>query len=416
MKGALAVGRWTVLRNLVTAVVAALVLLGVSEVLGPFRDYQLATVAAYLCATAGLTVLTGLGGQISLGHGALMACGAYTVALTQRGLTDAGATGYWSLAVSLVVAMVVTVAAGAVVGLAAARLRGPYLAGVTLAVAVVVPALAVTFDGLFGGDQGLGVPVEPAPLALGPFFPYERWQLWIAGGATLIVLVPLANLVRGRFGRSLRAARDDEVAAGLAGIHVARIRVVAFMVSAATAGLGGGLLAMLAQSVSPGAFSLVLSLYLVMAVVIGGLGSLVGAGWGALLLVLLPNLAQSLTGRLNLSPAMSQRWEGNLPLAIFGLTLIVVMIAAPGGIHGFLSRLARRVFTWQTANLLTADAQRRRRLIPDQEGRRRLIPDQEGRRRLIPDQEGRRRPVPDQEGPVPDQEGRNRPVPDQESW
>ena len=131
--------------------------------------------------------------------------------------------------------------AGAVIGLAAARLRGPYLAGVTLAVAVVVPALAVTFDGVFNGEQGLSVPVEPPPLSLGPDFPYERWQAWVAlARPPCWSLLLLANLVRSRFGRTFRAVRDDEVAARLAGIHVARTQVLAFVVSAATAGLGGG--------------------------------------------------------------------------------------------------------------------------------------------------------------------------------
>lgn len=335
--------RSTLPRNIAVAFAAASALLALSYTLEPFRNYQLATVAAYLCVTAGLTLLTGLGGQLSLGHGALMASGAYTVALTQQPFAEAGVTGHWPLAVSLLVAVLVTVAAGTVIGLAAARLHGPYLAGVTLAVAVIVPALAVTFHGVFGGEQGLAIPLDAPPLALGPFFPYERWQVWLAGGPTLIAMMLLANLVRGRFGRSLRAVRDDHVAARLAGINVARIRVLAFMLSAATAGLGGGLLAMLAQSVSPGAFSLVLSLFLVMAVVIGGVGSLVGAGWGALLLVALPDLAHSLTDRFTLSPSVAQRWEGNLPLAIFGITLIVVMIAAPDGIHGLLCRLGRRL-------------------------------------------------------------------------
>lgn len=334
-------GQSTLLRHLGVGVVAGLLLVAASYGLEPFRNFQLATVAAYLCATAGLTVLTGLNGQLSLGHGALMATGAYTVALTQNAFADAGATGGWLLAVSLVAAVVATVAAGAVIGLAAARLRGPYLAGLTLAVAVIVPPLAITFDGVFGGEQGLSVPVEPPPLALGPYFPYERWQAWLAGGATLLAMLLLANLVRSRFGRTLRAVRDDEVAARLAGIHVARTQVLAFVVSAGCAGLGGGLLAVLAQSVSPGAFSLTLSLFLVMAIVIGGLGSLAGAVWGAVLLVALPDLTHSLTDLFTLSPALAQRWEGNLPLAIFGITLIVVMIAAPGGVQGLLSRLGR---------------------------------------------------------------------------
>lgn len=333
----------TLVRHLALVIVAAAFLLPLSYALPSFRNYQLATMAAYLCATAGLTVLTGLNGQLSLGHGALMAIGAYAVALTQNGFADRGVTGGWLLPASLGVGVAVTTAAGAVVGVAAARLRGPYLAGVTLAVAVVVPALATTFDGTLGGEQGLSVYVDPPPAGLGPSFSYERWQAWLAVAAALLVMLLLANLVDSRFGRSLRAVRDDEVAARLAGIHVARTQVLAFVVSAACAGLGGGLLAVLAQSVSPGAFSLTLSLFLLMAIVIGGLGSLAGAVWGALALVVLPPLTQGVTEKLSLSPAAAQRLTGNLPLAIFGITLIVVMIAAPGGVQRLLRRLGRSV-------------------------------------------------------------------------
>jgi ABC-type branched-subunit amino acid transport system permease subunit len=316
------------------AVLVGAALWGVTYLIEPFRNYQLATIAAYLCATAGLTVLIGLSGQLSLGHGALMATGAYTVALVQNELSDRGSTGSWTLAVSLPLGVVAATLVGAVVGLAAARLRGPYLAGLTLAVAVTVPAFTTVFDGVFNGDQGLSVYVEPPPAALGATFPNERWQAWIAGAAALLTMVLLGILVRGRFGRSLRAVRDDEAAASLAGIHVARTKVLAFVVSAACAGLGGGLFAVLALSVSPSAFSLTLSLFLVLAVVIGGLGSLAGAVWGAVLLVALPYLTESLAG---------QRFQGNLPLAIFGLALIVVMIAAPGGVQGAIRRLMKRL-------------------------------------------------------------------------
>lgn len=343
------VDRWlarTLPRHLGLVAVAAAGVLAASYALEPFRLFQLATVAAYLCATAGLTILTGLNGQLSLGHGALMAVGAYTLALSQTALADAGATGGWFLPLSLAAAVLVTTAVGAVVGAAAARIHGPYLAGVTLAVALAVPALTVTFDGTFNGQQGLSVPVAPPPAGLGPYFPYERWQLWLVAAATLLTLLLLGNLVRGRYGRHFRAVRDDEVAARLAGLPVGRIRVLAFVVSAAPAGLGGALLATLAQSVSPGAFSLALSLSLVMAVVVGGLGRLAGAAWGALLLVALPELTHALAGTLSLPPDVARRMDGNLPLAIFGGTLIVVMIVAPGGLQGLLSRLGRASRSW----------------------------------------------------------------------
>jgi branched-chain amino acid transport system permease protein len=311
--GPLTAAGWTVAAGVLIVVLTYL--------LPPFRNYQLATVGAYLCVTAGLTVLTGLNGQLSLGHGALMATGAYTVALVQEQLAG---RGQWTLLVSIVAAIVVTTVAGAIVGLAAARLRGPYLAGLTLAVAVVVPAIASTFDGVFNSDQGLSVYIDPPPGTV----PFEQWQAWLAWAGALITVLVLATVVRGQFGRHLRAVRDDETAARIAGVNVARTQVLAFVLSAACAGLGGALFALLAQSVSPGAFPLSLSLFLVMAIVIGGLGRLAGAVWGAILLVALPSLTHSLTESLHLG----QRFEGNLPLALFGITLVVVMLAAPGGI------------------------------------------------------------------------------------
>jgi len=336
-----AIQRSTLLRHLAYTAIAAVALLAVTYSLAPFRNYQLATAAAYLCATAGLTVLTGLNGQLSLGHGALMAIGAYTVALSQNRFADAGMTGNGILLASLALGVLAALLAGLVIGLAAARLRGPYLAGVTLAVAVAVPAITTVWAGVFNSDQGLSVYLEPPPAGLGYDFPLEQWQAWLALAGALLTMLLLANLVASRFGRSLRAVRDDEVAARLSGINVARTQVLAFVVSAACAGLGGGLLAVLTQSVSPGAYSLTLSLFLLIAVVVGGLGSLAGAVWGALLLVLLPDLTHSLAQQFTLSPAVAQRLEGNLPLAIFGLTLIVVMIAAPGGIQGLVRRLTR---------------------------------------------------------------------------
>jgi branched-chain amino acid transport system permease protein len=314
------------LAPIVTVLAGALLILILSYTLEPFRNYQLATVGAYLCVTAGLTVLTGLNGQLSLGHGALMATGAYAFALAQN--------KWLSLPVSFVVAIVVTTVTGAIIGLAAARLRGPYLAGLTLAVAIVVPSVTSTFDETFNSDQGLSVVLDPPPGTI----PMERWQVWLAWTGALVTVLVLALLVRGRFGRELRAVRDDETAAKLAGVNVARTQVLAFVVSAVCAGLSGALFAVLAQSVSPGAFPLTLSLFLVMAIVIGGLGSLFGALWGAVLLVVLPAFAQSIAEQTG-----SHRLEGNLALVVFGVVLIGVMLAAPGGLASIRSTLTRRI-------------------------------------------------------------------------
>lgn len=300
---------------LLLVAVGAILVVALTYVLPPFRNYQFATVGAYLCVTAGLTVLTGLNGQLSLGHGALMATGAYTLALMQNRFN--------LLIVGVIVAVLVTTAAGAVIGLAAARLRGPYLAGLTLAVAVVVPSITSTFDKTFNSDQGLTVALNPPPGTI----PVEQWQAWLCWAGALVTILLLAYGIRGRFGRDLRAVRDDETAAKLAGVGVARTQVLAFVVSSACAGLAGALFAVLAQSVSPGAFPLTLSLFLLMAIVIGGLGRLTGALIGAVLLVALPSFAQSIA-----EDAGSQKLEGNLALTFFGVVLVLVMLAAPGGL------------------------------------------------------------------------------------
>ncbi|MFF5079823.1 branched-chain amino acid ABC transporter permease [Actinoplanes sp. NPDC000266] len=299
---------------LMVAVGAVLVVV-LTYTLPPFRTYQLATIGAYLCVTAGLTVLTGLNGQLSLGHGALMATGAYTLALWQNKFN--------LLAVGIVVAILVTTVAGLVIGLAAARLRGPYLAGLTLAVAVVVPSITSTFDETFNSDQGLSVILNPPPESM----TVEQWQAWVCWAGALVTVLALALITRGRFGRDMRAVRDDETAAKLAGISIARTQVWTFVISAACAGLGGALFAVIAQSVSPGAFPLTLSLFLVMAIVIGGLGRLSGAVIGAFLLVALPAVAHEIG-----EASGSQRLEGNLALTFFGVVLVVVMLAAPGGL------------------------------------------------------------------------------------
>lgn len=331
----------TLLRHLVFLAIAIVVLYGGSYFVEPFTNYQLGTVAAYLCTTAALTVLIGLNGQLSLGHGAIMAVGAYTTVIVQNAFDEAGNTAIYTMFVALILGTIAATVAGLLLGLAAARLRGPYLAGLTLAVAVVVPAITRTFEEVFNADQGLSMALPAMPDALGPNFPLEQWQAWIAVGGALITMFFLANLVRSRVGRSFRAVRDDEVSAQLAGINIARTQILAFTVSSAAAGVGGAVFAVLSIGANPGAFSLLLSLYLLLAIVIGGLGSLAGAVWGAIFLVALPAFTGELGENLSTTPLMEQRLTGNLPLAVFGLTLIVVMIVAPGGIQTLLRRIGR---------------------------------------------------------------------------
>ena len=315
--------RSTLVRSLGLVVLAALALYVVSELLSSYQNLQLANGAYYFAALAGLTVLTGLSGQISLGHGALMAVGAYTVALLVG-------NEHWPLAAALAAAVAVSVVVGVAVGAAASRLRGPYLAGATLAFAVGLPALAVQYPNTFGGEQGLAINPPVVPSWLGSGFSLERWEAWIACAGALVVMFVLNNFVRSGYGRAFSAVRDDEIAASLCGLRVGRVQTLAFVLSAACAGLGGGLLAIVLQLASPGAFTLELSLALLTAVVLGGLGSLIGAVWGAAVLVLLP----SWTNDIAHSFSLSERVSANMPLAIYGVVLIVAMLLWPSGFQG----------------------------------------------------------------------------------
>jgi branched-chain amino acid transport system permease protein len=332
----LTVLRLTVLRHTALAAAALIGLYFLTSGVTAFRDYQIAQIAALACAAGGLTVLTGLSGQISLGQGAFMAIGAYTAALLLNHLG-------WPLAVVILAALGAAAGMGLIVGVAAARLRGPYLAGATLAFAVGLPGLASfgPLTGSLGGANGLTVPPLTAPAGLGDTFPVERWEAWIACGVAVVVFWLLANLSRGRIGRQFQAVRDDEVAAALSGLRVARVQIAAFTVAAACAGVGGALLAIVTTAATPGAFTLALSLQLLTAVVLGGLGSLVGAALGSTLLILLPVWLADATSSANLTTDVS----ANLPTAVYGAALIVVMLAFPQGLTGGL----RRLFGWIAA-------------------------------------------------------------------
>jgi branched-chain amino acid transport system permease protein len=330
------------------ALLMLLAFVGISlliETVTPFQVSQLAAMAYYVPAVAGLTVLTGINGQISLGHGALMAVGAYTTALLLEREEPL------PFLVIVLVAVVVTSLVGVLVGAAASRLHGPYLAGATLAFAVGLPGVALYFEEELGGEQGLRVsPPRPGATAESVFFfltgndltpaKYTAYVGWILA---LLVLLLLSNVVRSRYGRIWRAVRDDEVAAQLAGINLGRARVLAFVVSAACAGVGGVLLAIVTRLAAPTSFTIVLSIFLLVAIVVGGLGSLLGAVIGSALLVFLIPFVTNVA----LDAGLSSTQAANVAPLVFGIFLVVIMLAAPQGLVGtvrlrYLTRKAKR--------------------------------------------------------------------------
>ena len=324
--------RSTMLRHGLLMLLAFVGIALLLESVSAFRASQLAVMSYFVPAVAGLTLLTGLNGQISLGHGALMAVGAYTTAYTLEQVPGL------PFLVVLLLAVVVTSLVGVVVGAAASRLHGPYLAGATLALAVGLPGVALYFEEELGGEQGLRVsPPRPSAaiedaaffitgndLGTGKYLGYLGWAL------ALVVLFLLSNLVRSRYGRIWRAVRDDEVAAELSGIDLGRARILAFVVSAACAGVGGCLLAIITRLAAPTSFTLVLSISLLVAIVLGGLGSLLGAVLGSTVLVFLAPAVTNL-GRAN---GLSDAQAANVAPLVYGLVLILVMLAAPQGVVG----------------------------------------------------------------------------------
>jgi len=315
-------------RSLAIAVISLGLFIALSAVVGEYRDLQLADGAYYFAAVLGLTLVVGYGGKISLGHGALMAVGAYAVALLV-------ADEHWPLAGAIAAAAVVAAFVGLVLGAAASRLHGPYLAGATLTFAVALPQLGNRFPETLGGENGLTINPPAPPGFLGAGFPPERWYAWVAGLGAAAVLFFVLNFKRSVYGLRLRACRDDEVAASLCGIWVSRTQTLSFTLSAACAGVAGGLLTVVLQLAQPGAFPLELSLSLFAVAVIGGLGSIWGAVWGAALLVLLPNWTHDIANSLSLSGNVAY----NMPLMIYGVLLVAAMLLWPSGIQGALRRL-----------------------------------------------------------------------------
>lgn len=323
----------TLPRHLLVAVLGLVVVVLVIESSSAFRNTQLAQMAYFAIAAGGLTVLTGINGQLSLGHGALMAIGAYTTALFYQ-----SAEPHLPVVGVLVAATLVTVVIGAVIGVAAARLHGPYIAGATLALAIAVPGIALYFSDVLGGEQGLNVRTPDVPdwFADAVFFltahdvATSKYVAYIGWLALIVAFVLLANLSRSRVGRTWRAVRDDEVAAELAGIHLGRARVLAFVVSAACAGLAGGVMAMATRITAPSGFTIVLSLTLLAAVVLGGLGSLLGALIGAALVTF---LHPWVTG-LGKDAGLSDLQAAELAPLVYGVVMVLVILLAPAGIVG----------------------------------------------------------------------------------
>jgi branched-chain amino acid transport system permease protein len=288
-------------------------------ILSNYRVFQLTLAYVYAIALFGLNLLTGYNGQISLGHGAFYALGAYTTAI----MMDRWGVAYgWTIPV----AGLICLGTGVLFGIPALRLEGLYLALATFALALAVPQLLKHFEAWTGGVQGI-VPPEP-PVPFGLPLNKDQWLYFVTLGILVVSFVAGWNLLRGRIGRAVIAIRDHPIAAETMGIRLARYKTLTFGVSALYTGIAGALSALVVQFVAPDSFNIFLSISLLVGIVVGGLASIAGAIFGALFIQFVPTYAQDISKAA--------------PWAVYGLFLLGCMYVMPTGIAGFI----RAVWRW----------------------------------------------------------------------
>ena len=300
-------------KNFILIVILLAVACVLPFVVSNYRTFQLTLVLVYAIALLGLNILTGYSGQISLGHGAFYALGAYCAAI----LIDKAGVPYWA---TLPAAGAVCFVAGFLFGLPALRLEGLYLALATFALGVAMPQLLKYhhLEKWTGGVQGIVIPKPEAPLGLP--LNADQWLYFFTLLVTLVMFFLGWNLLRGRVGRALVAIRDHPVAAEAMGVNNALYKSLAFGVSALYTGVAGALGAIAVQFVAPDSFNIFVSIIFLVGIVIGGLASISGAIYGALFIQFVPNIADAISKAA--------------PWAIFGIFLLGFVYVMPMGIAG----------------------------------------------------------------------------------
>jgi branched-chain amino acid transport system permease protein len=333
------------------------------QFISDFKAREYSYVGIYLIALLGLNILTGYTGQISLGHGAFMAIGGYTTAILMAGNEQfggpisGGMKDLWTLPIAGVVAGLVGVA----FGLPATRLSGLYLALATFAFAVAMPPTIRRFEEFSGGGTGVQLfglpeltgsdavlPADPSALAtfevLGWTFTQNDWMYYLAWSIALVAFAVAWLILRGRTGRAFRAVRDSETAAVSSGVGLVRYKTLAFGISAAYAGVAGGLLAIVTSYVNPDVFPIALSIFLLVGIVVGGLGGLSGLVFGAIFIAFVPLWAQGQDlGSLLPDRILVEAQKPGGASIVFGVVLILLMFFLPNGVGGLFRRAGQVV-------------------------------------------------------------------------
>jgi branched-chain amino acid transport system permease protein len=316
-------------------VVIAVALLVV--VASPFVSTQyLARIDLLLIAiisAAALNLLTGLAGQVSLGHAAFMAVGAYTAVALQR-------AGVNELLVTLPVGAIVAGIVGFLVGIPSLRFRGFYLALTTLALHFAVTFFALKYQTAAGSTAGFTLPAPT--LASFTISGQERWCVLLAVLCTCVLLV-FHNFTRTKVGRAWVAIRDRDLAASIIGVHVVRYKLLAFVASSSVAGFAGVLQGYLLGNVSSETFALSVAISMIAMIIIGGMGSVVvGSVLGAVVVTQLPFIIQGVADLIMGQEAGTSFAIFDIQSGVFGLVIVGFLLFEPGGLVGIARRLLEK--------------------------------------------------------------------------
>ncbi|UCH47112.1 MAG: branched-chain amino acid ABC transporter permease [Betaproteobacteria bacterium] len=304
--------------RLIVIGIAVLVAFLLPFVVGSYRVFQFNLVLVYAIVLLGLNMLTGYNGQISLGHGAFYAIGAYVAAI----MMDKLGVPYWA---TVPAAGLVCFVAGFLFGFPALRLHGHYLALATFALGISMPQI-LKYKGLehwTGGVQGIVILKPQAPFGLN--VSQDQWLYLFSLFVALFMFWLAWNILRGRIGRAMVAIRDHPIAAEAMGINVAAVKTLTFGVSALYAGVGGALGAIVVQFVAPDSFVALVSISFLIGIVIGGLASISGVIYGAIFIQFVPNIADEISKAA--------------PWAVYGLFLLAFVFLAPKGVAGLVQLL-----------------------------------------------------------------------------
>jgi branched-chain amino acid transport system permease protein len=306
---------------------------GKTGLISNYMFLQLSLMIVYAIAVLGLNLLTGFNGQISLGHGAFFAVGAYVAAICIDRWD-------WPYATTLPMAALICFVVGYLFGLPALRLEGHYLALATFALAIAVPQILKYrhLEDFTHGVQGINLFKPGAPFGLP--LSGDQWMYLVALAVAVVMFWLARNLLDSRVGRALTAIRDHQMAASTMGINVARFKAVTFGISALYTGVAGALHAIIFEFVSPDSFRFELSIAILVGAVVGGIASLPGAIVGGVFVQVIEKYADALTKKMSAAVHLPIELE---PWTIYGIALIILMYTMPMGVAGGLELLWRRI-------------------------------------------------------------------------